>query len=560
MPARDESANRIKVSVLIPVWNQEELIVRALDSIPRRDDIEVLVCDDGSTDGTRDVLQAYAREHAELRLQLFRNDRNMGEGVTRNVLLDQARGEYIAALDADDAYDARQFERAMEQLDGTDIVFITWRTNYGEVPVITESNKLFYCGLTLRFIRRAFLGEDRCDPVRYAPDKTLSLRLDARQHTEKFTQICAYLYNCPRAGSLVDLKARGYESMYDTIVFYGHVFRIGGVETFFYELARKYRDRDITLLYRSGDPEQLRRVSEYIRVKRWDGKPVSCRQAIFGYSFEPQDLDLIRAEEYIQVIHADFGALKHVIKPKLDKRFRYIAVSENNAVEWEKLTGIRPEVCYNPITVDKPRKVLHLISATRLGHEKGFDRMQKLATTLDKAGVRYVWTIYTDSSQRINSPNVIYAGTRLDVRDFVADADYLVQLSDTEGYPYSLLEALCLGTPVIVTDLPSNPDSQVEDGVNAIVLPFDMSVIPVDRIVKGLKRFKYKPREDRWGEILVEGTSTWAEERDLSVTVEAVCRFRDLEAGCIREKGESWTCSRERGEDLESKQLGRIVI
>ena len=46
--------------------------------------------------------------------------------------------------------------------------------------------------------------------------------------------------------------------------------------------------------------------------------------------------------------------------------------------------------------------------------------------------------------------------------------DMASQLRDTEGYPYSLLEALSLGTPVIVTDLPSNPDSQVVDGVNAI--------------------------------------------------------------------------------------------
>ena len=40
---------RPKLSILIPVWNQEELVIKALDSIPRRDDIEVLAYDDGST-------------------------------------------------------------------------------------------------------------------------------------------------------------------------------------------------------------------------------------------------------------------------------------------------------------------------------------------------------------------------------------------------------------------------------------------------------------------------------------------------------------------------------
>lgn len=555
----DNKPNPIKLSVLIPVWNQETLVVRALDSVPDREDIEILVCDDGSRDETWDVLQRYTRRNPGRNIRLFRNDTNLGEGATRNVLLDAAQGEYIASLDSDDRFSPEGFEKAMAQLDGTDIVFITWKENSGRVPKITKENKLFYCGLSLRLIRRAFLGSDRCEEVRYAADKTLSVKLDAREHTEKFTGIVAYLYNYPRAGSLVDLKARGYESMYNTIVYYGHIFRIGGVETFFYELARKYADRDITMLYKSGDPEQLQRLGRYIRLKKWDEKPISCRQAIFGYSWEPRDLDLIRAEEYIQVIHADFGALKNVIRPKLDPRFRYLAVSENNAVEWEKLTGIRPEVCYNPITVDKPQKVLHLISATRLGHEKGVARMQKLAKALDDAGVRYVWTIYTDSTARFDSPNVILAPSRLDVRDYVADADYLVQLSDTEGYPYSLLEALCLGTPVIVTDLPSNPDSQVVDGVNAWVLPFDMSEIPVEKIAKGLKRFKYKPREDGWGKILVPSVSSWSEERGKTVTVEAVVKYLDLELNKVFEPGQTHECTRDRGEDLEQKHLARIL-
>lgn len=549
-----------KLSVLIPVWNQEELIIRALDSIPDREDIETLVCDDGSFDGTWPALELYVQEHPERNIRLFRNERNLGEGAARNVLFDAARGEYIASLDADDRYDTREFERALGELDGTDIIFITWRTNNGHVPVINERNKLFYCGLSLRLIQRAFLGDERCEAVRYAADRTLTVKLDAREHTEKFTQICAYLYNCPRAGSLVDLKARGYESMYDTIFYYGHVCRIGGVETFFYEMARKYADRDITLLYRTGDAEQLRRIAQYIRVKKWDGKPVQCRQAVFGYSFEPRDLDLIQAEEYIQVIHADFTALKHLITPKLDSRFRYVAVSENNAVEWEELTGIKPEVCYNPITLDKPRKVLHLISATRLSMEKGLERMQKLAKALDEAGVRYVWTIYTDTDGcLIDSPNVICAGTRLDIRDYIADADYLVQLSDTEGYPYSLLEALCLGTPVIVTDLPSNPDSQVVDGVNGFVLPFDMSEIPIEKIVKGLKKFKYQPREDGWGDILLPGKNTWEEERKQGVTVEAVVKYLDLELDRVFEVGERHLCSWERMLDLEQKGLARMV-
>ncbi len=115
----------MKVSVLIPVWNQEKLIIQALDSIPDRDDIEILVCDDGSTDGTAAAVQRYMDEHPERMILFNRQPVNRGEGATRNVLLDMASGEYIASLDADDRFSPEGFEKAMEQLDGTDIVYIT---------------------------------------------------------------------------------------------------------------------------------------------------------------------------------------------------------------------------------------------------------------------------------------------------------------------------------------------------------------------------------------------------------------------------------------------------
>lgn len=291
--------------------------------------------------------------------------------------------------------------------------------------------------------------------------------------------------------------------MYGTVFYYADICRIGGVETFFYEMAKKYRGKDLVLLYRTGDEEQLKRLASVMKTERWCGNAIQCKQAIFGYSFEKRDLDLIHADEYIQVLHADYLALKDVMPAKIDSRFRYIAVSENNALSWEKLTGIKPEVCYNPITVEKPKKVLRLISATRLPPDKGPWRINALAKVLDEAGVRYQWTVYTDTNGvEFESPNVILAKPSYDIRDCIAEADWLVQLSDTEGYSYSLLEALCLGTPVIVTDMPSNREMQIKDGENAIVLPMDMSNIPADRIVKGLKGFSYKPRKDNWGKIL----------------------------------------------------------
>ena len=62
-----------KLSILTPVWNQETLVIRTLGSIPRRDDIEVIVRDDGSTDKTLENLLTYAKD-TDLNLTVSANN------------------------------------------------------------------------------------------------------------------------------------------------------------------------------------------------------------------------------------------------------------------------------------------------------------------------------------------------------------------------------------------------------------------------------------------------------------------------------------------------------
>ena len=87
-------------SVVTPVYNRERLIGRTLESIFSQEwpDIEIIVVDDGSTDGTRSVLRSY-----DDRIRLF-CQQNEGPGAARNVGIDEAEGEYIAFLDSDDLW------------------------------------------------------------------------------------------------------------------------------------------------------------------------------------------------------------------------------------------------------------------------------------------------------------------------------------------------------------------------------------------------------------------------------------------------------------------------
>ena len=99
------------VSVIIPAWNAATFLPRALDAAleQRGIQVEVLVVDDGSTDDTRAV--ACARAAADPRLKVLTHEMSRGPSAARNTALKQARGEWVALLDADDAQHSDRLER-----------------------------------------------------------------------------------------------------------------------------------------------------------------------------------------------------------------------------------------------------------------------------------------------------------------------------------------------------------------------------------------------------------------------------------------------------------------
>lgn len=92
----------IKISVLVPVYNGEEFLPECLDSILAQDDVgmEILLADDGSTDGSVTVLETFAAR--DPRIRWWKNRQNLGLAGNWNCLLREARGEYIKFVFQDD--------------------------------------------------------------------------------------------------------------------------------------------------------------------------------------------------------------------------------------------------------------------------------------------------------------------------------------------------------------------------------------------------------------------------------------------------------------------------
>lgn len=152
------------VSVIIPAFNASATIGRALRSIASQTlrPHDVIVVDDGSTDGTPDVAEQLARKIEGISIHVVRQS-NMGAGAARNRALAEARSEYVAFLDADDEWLPEKLANCMSWLAGGDFVLI------GHNGWIVDGKTETYLDCTRRFhaahprlydglYRRGFLG------------------------------------------------------------------------------------------------------------------------------------------------------------------------------------------------------------------------------------------------------------------------------------------------------------------------------------------------------------------------------------------------------------------
>ena len=192
-----------KVSVIMAAYNAEETIEMALNSIPDREDVEIIVIDDGSTDKTAQKVREFGRA------RLVQHKQNYGLGKALNTGLKEASGEYVVMLDADDDFYPVIFEEIMEDLDGTDLVYFNLITNDGTIFDLTPNSRDIYCGQT-KFIRKEFIGDAKYDesaPI--AEDVPFWRELKEKNPTEKYTGLIVKHYNSPRENSLTWRRQHG---------------------------------------------------------------------------------------------------------------------------------------------------------------------------------------------------------------------------------------------------------------------------------------------------------------------------------------------------------------
>ena len=114
-----------KISVIVAVYNAEKYLRQCMDSIINQScrDLEIICVNDGSTDGSLDILKEYENNDSRIKVYTKENE-GLGGASARNYGLDRATGEYVSILDSDDFFDVHMLEKAVEKADAlkTDIV------------------------------------------------------------------------------------------------------------------------------------------------------------------------------------------------------------------------------------------------------------------------------------------------------------------------------------------------------------------------------------------------------------------------------------------------------
>ena len=345
---------------------------------------------------------------------------------------------------------------------------------------------------------------------------------------------------------------------------------------------------DITVYYDTADEFQLKRLKTLVRCKRRQkGELVKCKKAFFNFNIDM--IDDVEAEEYIFISHAIYQELGY--KPPIDhpKLTRWIGVSQYSAdmiEEFAKKLGldIKAEVFYNPLQLEPKEKVIRLVTASRLEDTtKGADRIFILINALDKycerTGRHYIFEIFSDSQKDIQSKNVVKMKPRVDVRPYIADCDYLVQLSNNmETYCYSINEALGYEVKIITTPLTVLEELNIPKEAR-LTCNWDMS--NVDEVVRRIfedepREFTYIPPKPRYEDILDLTPSNYEEERNMKCEVAATTKYKQTntsdnqlsaeesakegkEIRVVPEAGRRWITDKDRAEMLKEKGFVMIV-
>ncbi|MBQ4626944.1 MAG: glycosyltransferase family 2 protein [Clostridia bacterium] len=197
----------MKISVIVPAYNCENLICETLDCLLNQTlkDIQIIIVNDGSTDGTAAVIDRYAKKDSRI-LSVYQE--NAGVSAARNNGIDRAEGEYLLFLDSDDLLSTNALERLTEKLDktGADLAICrVQRFGYGGEefnPIVDAFTKEEFLDCYDKRLLWNFLVSNKC----YRTDwlRKNAIRFPPLRYSEDGVFFMSAVYKSPKITGVYD--------------------------------------------------------------------------------------------------------------------------------------------------------------------------------------------------------------------------------------------------------------------------------------------------------------------------------------------------------------------
>lgn len=192
----------MNLSIIVPVYNVLPYIRQCLDSLLSQtiEDYEILLVDDGSTDGTALVLNEYRDRYPE---KIFlRRVENGGQGRARNFAIEKARGKYLGFIDSDDCIAPDMYEKLFDRAEqtGAEVVVCDWLARYDDgreevLPACVQEHHLAAAGSACnKIFSRELVGDIRFPVGLWYEDFYFSALMLIRANKVEYVREPLYVY------------------------------------------------------------------------------------------------------------------------------------------------------------------------------------------------------------------------------------------------------------------------------------------------------------------------------------------------------------------------------
>lgn len=176
------------ISIVTPIYNAAAFIRQTMERVREQEytDWELILVDDCSKDNSCEVIENYLKETSDERIRLIKKEKNEGAALTRNRGIEEAKGRYIAFLDADDVWLKQKLRVQMDFMKKTGAEFVFSAYEFGDENAI-GTGKIVHVPQTLNY--------------KEALSRTVIFTTTVLMDTEKIPKDLIYMPNVPSEDS-----------------------------------------------------------------------------------------------------------------------------------------------------------------------------------------------------------------------------------------------------------------------------------------------------------------------------------------------------------------------